>query len=144
MLAIAQRLVVPAVVSIFVLAWSSVLAGQAGNDSKPAVHIDLKFSVPELDPNDPKDSFIACVIRNNSDKAIKVPAGYVPGYDRDMILKADAPNFGWGLWLVRWRGDAKPPHVLLEPGQQLSVFKASLKELLFPEKSKQVRWTWEA
>src|SRR5262249_60502104 len=78
--------------------------------------------------------FVECVVRNNTGRPVKVPAAYVAGFDRELILKGDAPGFGWGLWLVRWRADTKPRHELLEPGKELCVFKAGL-EILSRERA---------
>ena len=124
---------------------ASPSATRPGDQPKPAIQVTLRFAVAELDPRDPKDSFVECVVRNDSGKPVRVPAAYVSGFDREMVLKGDAPGFGWGLWLVRWGGETKPRHELLESGKELCVFKAPLKELLLAERGpSKAAWTWEA
>lgn len=145
MSAIRRWLILLAAVTVLPPAWSPSGAAQKAERTKPEIEVTVRFSVTELDPQDPKDSYVECVVRNNSGKPVRVPAAYVSGFDRDLILKGDALGFGWGLWLVHWGGETKTRHELLEPGKELRVFKAPLKELLLSERGKsKAAWTWEA
>jgi hypothetical protein len=111
----------------------------AKGDKPPPVRVTLRFSVEELDPKDPKDSLIECIVRNESKEAIKVPTTYKHGYDdRSIILN------GGQLYLVSKNRDAKQMLVNVEPGKELTVFKAPLRELLLTANGKDYYWTWDA
>jgi hypothetical protein len=119
------------------------------NPETPPIQVVVQFSVSELDPKDPKDSYLECLVRNRGKVAVRVPTVYNAGFDRDMILKGDAAEKErWGLWLVSWH--PKPPKqqlAALEPGKELSVFKAALKDILLLDpkaKKPEHRWEWEA
>src|SRR5262249_55799560 len=67
--------------------------------------VTLRFSVAELDPTNPGDSYVECIVRNNTEGAVDVPTNYTGGYqERVMILEAKSR---WPLHLIQWAGDTK-------------------------------------
>jgi hypothetical protein len=122
----------------------------AATDKEPPkktdVKVTLKFSVAELDPKEPGDSYVECVVRNDRKEAIRVPINYVGGFE-DQVMAMHAE----GLRLVVWAGEKQAKFARLEPGKELTVFKASLKELLLdPAMAKALKpqerryyWSWD-
>ena len=113
---------------------------------KADVKVILRFSVAELDPKDPGDSHVKCIVRNEGKEAIRVPINYVGGFEnRVMVMEAER------LDLVVWAGEKKAKFARLEPGKELVVFKANLKELLLdPAMAKPLEpeerryyWSWQ-
>jgi hypothetical protein len=90
----------------------------------PGIEVVLTFSIKDLDPKKPGDSFVECVVKNGSGKTIQVPAIYTGGWDQDMCLEAN------DLRLVHWAADKKQTNVALEPGKGMVVFKAALIDVL--------------
>jgi hypothetical protein len=143
---IARRSVFSAVLVLVILAAtaSSQEKGKPSDKPKLDIRVTLRFSVEEFDPKDPKDSFVECVVRNQSAAAVKVPTVYTygAGYEQEMILKGKHQR-GWDLSLINWDKEAKPVHALLEPGKELAIFKGSLRKLLLPEGNRHI-WNWVA
>ncbi len=112
--------------------------------TKLDIQVVVRFSVQELDPENPGNSFVECIVRSNSSRAVSVPTVYTDRPNRGIILKGGTNR--WGLWLYRWDGAKEQILVALPPNQECTVFKAPLKEILFldPTQKKQVGWTWEA
>ncbi len=130
--------------------WGQEYPSAKGAKETPAlkVKVVVRFSVTELDPQAPGDSFVECTVRNDSAKAVRVPTVYNAGFDRDMILKGDGvKSRGWGLWLVYWN-EKMPKQRLeqVEPGKELTVFKAPLASVLLlqADAKNPATWTWEA
>lgn len=113
------------------------------------VTVGLSFSVEEYDPSTPSKEVIKCKVRNNTDKAIQVPAGY-DGYKirlhstrsymprtetleeaRSVLVRI--PNSKDDLKLVR-----------IEPGKEQVVFEFPLDELLLRGRTKDriLEWDW--
>jgi hypothetical protein len=132
-------LVVTSAVLALSLAGSSAQAA-AADKPKPEIQVTLRFSVTELDPTEPKDSYVECVVRNDSARSVRVPTVYNAGFDRDIILR------GGAVWLVYWGKAKKQEYATLEPGKEMSIFKAPLKALLLDpiHQPGNGRWTWEA
>jgi hypothetical protein len=124
---------------------------QSAKDAKPKpdprIKVTLRFSVDELDPLKPGDSFIECRVHNGSDKPIQVPTVYIGGYtDRDMRLG------GGRVELIYWAGGKeRQKFVELDPGKDIVVFKERLGILLLldPKEIKPLKpaepryyWSW--
>ena len=133
-------------------AWSSV--DDKPKQTKSGIRVEVRFSLKEFDPKNPKGGFLECVVHNGTDKPIKVPTGYARGFDSDIVLfgrvgkhKKTIENlsFWWDLRLVR-RGKpgeaTKPSFTVVDPAKEQVVFKDGLKELLIEQKES--GWTWEA
>jgi hypothetical protein len=133
-------------------AWSS--AEDKPKQAKSRIRVEVRFSVKEFDPKNPKEGFLECVVHNGSDKPIKVPSGYASGFDSNIVLfgrvgkdKKTIGNvsFWWDLRLV-WRGKqreaTKTSFTVVDPGKEQVVFKDGLNELLIERKES--GWTWEA
>lgn len=120
------------------------------------VSVDLRFSIDVLDPYKPEKGYVECTVRNGTDKPVEVPTVYSGGYDAEMKLTAHiASEGGWWheLRLVYWAGSKKKETKLLQPGEQLVLFKDELKAMLlldgFKEKplnpnEKRYYWSWQA
>lgn len=104
----------------------------AGDEDKKLVYkeklIEVKLwsSSETLDPLKPGDHHLKCIVRNVSDRAVEVPTFYSGGYDGDLKLQAAAR---WELTLVRWAGVKKKEHKKLQPGEEVVVFKDTLRQL---------------
>jgi hypothetical protein len=145
---------IPVAIGIFVAAsWLAVaLPGDKQvAKSLPGIEVKLRFSVDELDSLKPGDSYIECIVRNQSKKAVQVPVGYGAGFDQPTSLHTSWPL---GLRMVLW-GEAKKKQQakLLKPGEEMILFKESLKEVLLLEmtkekpllpKERRYYWTWQA
>src|SRR4051794_12906853 len=88
------------------LAGSALMAGEPPPAVKPKPGIDvlLRVSVDVLDPLNPGESFVECVVRNKSAKAVEVPTVYVAGHAGEMALWA---VHRWDLHLIAWAGPQK-------------------------------------
>jgi hypothetical protein len=120
----------------------------------PNVDVQLRLSVATLDPLKTEQAFIECIVRNKSDKAVAVPTLYAGGYDADLVVWADGegPGLRHELRLVFWAGP-KQQHRSLKPGDEATVFKALLKDVLLLEVEKdkplmpkegRYYWSWSA
>ena len=140
---------------LVILAWPTIArCGEGPGPGKakglPGVEVVLRFSVEEFDPLKPGRSFLECVVRNKSDKAIKVPVLYSGGYDSDMVLSDGTVR---DLRLIVWAGPKDKATKLVGPGEELTIFKESLREVLLldvtepkaliPEE-RRYYWTWQA
>lgn len=115
------------------------------------VSVNLRFSVDVLDPLKPEKSYVECIVKNGTDKAVQVPVIYSGGYYHDdLVLTAGGQ---WELRLVIWAGQAKKESKLLKPGEELTVYKDSLVNVLLldmekgkPLKPREERyyWSWSA
>jgi hypothetical protein len=112
----------------------------------PGVEVTLRFSVSELDPLKPADSFVECIVRNKSDKAIQVPTVYTGGHEGDMSLVA---RHYWQLALVAWAGPKEQVATLLKPATEMTIFKKELKDIFLLDMTRQKplmpaerRWYW--
>jgi hypothetical protein len=134
-------------------AWPTVaLPGDKKKETKtlPGIEVKLHFSVEELDPLKPGDSYIECIVRNQSEKAVQAPLGYSSGFSQPTALYAEERH---QLRMVLW-GDKKQAEMkLLKVGEELVVFKESLKEVFLLEmrkekpllpKERRYYWTWQA
>jgi hypothetical protein len=146
---------------VLLLALLTVAGWSAADDgpkkAKPGVRVEVRFTVKELDPKQPKAGSLQCVVRNDTDKAIKAPAGYAQGFDSDVVLfgrvgkdKKNVENYSiyWDLRLIK-RGDPKQAEkkasaAVVEPGKELVVFEESLGALLLPLERKNYGWNWQA
>jgi hypothetical protein len=116
----------------------------------PGIEVKLRFSVAELDPLKPGDSFVECTVRNQSAKAVQVPTVYTGSWEKsDMTLTGGGGGWWNGLRLVRWAGTKKQETKLLERDREMIVYKASLREILLLDmdkaaalKPKEERWYW--
>jgi hypothetical protein len=111
-----------------------------------AIEVKLHFSVDELDPSKPGESYLECKSFNGTDKAVHVPTVYAGGFEGDMSLKTIGR---YDFHLVVWAGKAKQETKLLKPGEQIIVFKDSLASVLLlsmdkdtPLKPNQERYYW--
>src|SRR5262245_19024247 len=121
------------------------------DEKKLDLKVTLRFSVTELDPENPGDSYVECIVHNHTQHQVRVPANYVGGYqDRHMVLQA---KHRWPLTLVYWAGEKQARSVRLDPGKDATVFKAPLKELLLlgidkvkplQPSERRVYWSWSA
>ena len=137
-----------------------LVAGSAAGGKKsadeprpiPGVEVILRASVKELDPLRPGDSFLECVVRNQADRELVVPVGLAGGFTRDVLLtsgRAFNP-----LTLVYWGGPKEQETTRLAAGKEVTVFKASLKDILLvgPDaaakplmpREKRYYWSWSA
>jgi hypothetical protein len=132
---------------------------QIKEQTSKRIDVRLRFSVEEIDPLKPGDSFVECIVRNGSDMAVAVPVTYSGGWSSDLLLHG-TPVFGkevFGLHhemkLVYWAGELKKETKLLKPGEELTVFKDTLNAVLVldrtkdkPLKPKEPRyyWSWMA
>lgn len=116
----------------------------------PGITVVLRLSVDQLDPLKPEKSFVECVVRNGSDRAVEVPTVYTRDYEGDLVLSAGARH---GLWMITWAGPAKQKTVLLLPGRELTVFMDELRAVLLLDLNSQkpllagektYHWTWMA
>jgi hypothetical protein len=133
------------------LGQSAQKTGAKKEENRLDIKVTLRFSVAELDPENPGDSYVECIVHNRTQRQVAVPANYVGGHeDRQMILEAKSR---WPLTLVYWAGEKQARAVRLEPGKEATVFKAPLKELLLlgidklkpPNPSeRRVYWSWSA
>jgi hypothetical protein len=126
--------------------------------------VQLRFSVKELDPLKPGDAYLECTVRNNTDRAVKVPTVYSGKYGSDIILGAGS-FYGpltnatqiyssmLGLRLVHWASPKKQEVKLVKPGETITIFKEELRPLFLlndnkekPLKPNEPRfyWTWNA
>jgi len=119
-------------------------SGRAQPAKEDKIKIVLRFSVDELDPKNPGDAFVECVVRNQTEQAVRVPVTYTGGYENQVMTL-----YGGPLTLVMWAGDKKAMFDALAPGKERSVFKAPLKELLLldlamnkPLKPAEKRYYW--
>src|SRR5438874_20674 len=87
------------------------------------VEVVLRISVEELDPFNPGDSFIECVVRNKSDQEITAPTKLVGGHGPSLDLWAEGSliRFG-GLHLVYWAGPKKEETAKVKPGAEVVAF----------------------
>lgn len=117
------------------------------------IELILNFSVKELDPKKPGESFVECVIRNKSKKPVKVPSNYAGGHRTDLTLHGSTYGGFREVWLVKWASDRKQETTVLRPGNEMVVFKDLLKDVLVldsfdpkPLKPKEARyyWGWDA
>lgn len=122
---------------------------KAGKPKLP-IKVVVRFSVQEVNPQDPKDSYLECLVSNEGKVAVQLPTLYENGFDRDMILKGDpVEKERWGLWLVSKGAEKKSKQKLeaLEPGKERNIFKATLQDILLLDpdpKNRKLRWDWEA
>ncbi|MGE3807578.1 MAG: hypothetical protein AB7K24_23180 [Gemmataceae bacterium] len=110
---------------------------------KKEVRIELKFSVAEFDPDQPRGT-VECIVHNGTDKQIRVPSDYSLGFDSDVVLYGIG-NFRWPMRLVRpvkQREAKKAPLVDLPAGQSRVVFKSELTDVLMNPQG--ARWSWQA
>jgi hypothetical protein len=104
----------------------------------------------ELNPLKPGDAHLECVVRNGSDRAVRVPVTYSGGHEADLSLHTPrTPK----LRLILWAGPEKKEHKELKPSAEVTAFKALLKDVLLLEvvkrkplapREQQYYWTWEA
>lgn len=97
-------------------------AGKA--DAKPVVQVVLSCSTKRLDPFAPGDHFLQCTVRNVSEKPVEVPTVYVGGHSGEMSLTDGL------LRLVFYGGPKAQQYKRLEPGQEATVFRATLRDVL--------------
>jgi hypothetical protein len=119
------------------------------------VEVRLRFSVETLDPLKPDKNYIECTVRNGSQQAVQVPAVLAGGWDSDLILRVVAPE-RWHFFdfhLVMWASPKKKATKLLEPGEEMVVFKDELRAVLLldTDKAKPLKpnepryyWSWRA
>jgi hypothetical protein len=106
--------------------------------------------VEVLDPLNPGDAFVECIVRNKSTKAVNVPTAYSGGYRSDLVLYASGRH---DLSLIWWAGSQKPEKKALAGGAEMTVFKAALKDVLLLDtvkpkalipKEERFYWSWSA
>jgi hypothetical protein len=120
------------------------------------IDVLLRIAVEELDPHNPGDSFMECVVRNKSDQEITVPTKLVGGHgpSLDLVATGKLMVYYRGMHLVRWGGSKKEETAKVKPGGDIVAFKDSLKNVLlldFEEAKKpkaggedRYTWTWQA
>src|SRR5206468_1741101 len=100
----------------------------------------------------PDKSYVECIVRNKSARAVRVPSVYSGGYDSDVMLHVGANLYSY-YKLVFWAGAKKERTQLLKPGQEMTVFKDELRAvfLLDIDKAKPLvpgekryYWSWSA
>jgi hypothetical protein len=121
----------------------------------PNVHVQLRLSVETLDPLKPGDAYVECTIQNKSGKAVTIPTRYTGGYRAEVALMAqgEGAQFRHELRMVYWAGPEKQEHKQLGPGEEATIFKALLKDVLqlqqvkpewpMPNKPRYY-WAWQA
>ncbi len=136
--------------ALMLLCSGDVALSSFDGKGEPGIAVMLRFSVDELDPLKPGKSFVECVVRNGSDRAVEVPTVYTRDYEGDLILSAGARH---GLWMIAWAEPAKQKKVLLLPGREITVFKDELRAVLLLDLNAQkpllagektYHWTWMA
>jgi Cellulase (glycosyl hydrolase family 5) len=113
-----------------------------------SMEVRLRYSVEVLDPLKPAKAFIECVVRNNTDKEVKVPTTYG---GEDMTLRT-AGNW-LTLRMIHWAAGKKQETKLLKPGEEMVIYKEDLKTVLLLDMDKEkplkpneprIYWTWMA
>ena len=113
----------------------------------PGIEAELRFSVETLDALKPEKSYVEFILRNKTEKQIKVPTNYTGGYqDAVMVLWA---KHEWPLSLVNWAGPKEQVLKPLKPREEMTVFKLELKDILHLDVDKEKplipnerRWYW--
>lgn len=94
----------------------------------PGVQVVLRCDIARLDPRAPGKHEIECIVKNGSDKPIVVPVGYDGGFSSHMELIA--MDHRWPLSLVAWAAPKKQTKVALKPGEEVRVFRDTLRAVL--------------
>src|SRR5262249_29594176 len=102
------------IVLLAAMAWSS--ADDQPKQPTPGIRVEVRFSVKEFDPENPKEGFLECVVHNGTEKPIQVPTGYARGFDSNIVVfgrvgkdkqTTENVSYWWDLRLVR-RGKEEP------------------------------------
>ncbi len=148
----------------FLLVAAALACGAAPPGKERGVVAEVRFTVKELDPKNPKGE-MECVVRNGTGRPIEVPLGYADGFDSPVVLfgragaekiKVEGLAFFHELRLVRWKDgkEAKKATAVVKPGEEVVVFRVGLDEMLLkPGRDRMekkavprgaLRWTWQA
>jgi Cellulase (glycosyl hydrolase family 5) len=119
--------------------------------------VRLRISVEELDPLKPGNAFLECTVRNGTATAVTAPSVFDGNWISDVKLTAfRGPEAGLAwipMNLHYWATDKKKETKLLQPGEELTVFKDELKAILILDankdkpvapKQKRYYWLWTA
>jgi len=118
-----------------------------------AIRIDVRFSVKQLDPKRPGDSSVEVVVKNGTERMIRVPTAYATGFDSDIVLFGAGTPARWPMRLVHYRKKKmERSTTAIEPGKSAVIFRAGLSELLrLDGKAKRaaprepdLAWSWQA
>ena len=140
---------------LLVTASGCLSAEDKPKSATPGIRVEVRFTVKEFDPKKPREGFLECVVRNDTDKPIEVPTGYARTFDSDVVLfgrvgkekkKTDNVYHWWDLRLVKCEKDSKESEktatAVVKSGKELVVFKESLNALLLDQKK--FEWSWQA
>ncbi|MFO0965239.1 MAG: hypothetical protein U0793_06595 [Gemmataceae bacterium] len=121
------------VCSLLAVLLAAVTAGGGGKKKEPpplpGVKVTLRCSLEgTLNPLEPGKHGLECVVRNDSDRPIRVPLIYTGNFRQDMALLCE--SFRHPLNLVFWGGPKEQKTAELKPGEERTVFKETLREVL--------------